>query len=161
MPKEKLGFDAFIIAVPPMYEQDMRIFHEKLLTQGLELKVEQAASGPVASYTLNKKTVFNCVFRKNGMFVRLYGEHLAEYENLLENLPEDMVKAFEKAAVCKRLAGTAPCSDRCPMGYVFHFRGAEVKKCRYSLLLPVGDESLPIITALIENEIALRKAMAA
>lgn len=160
MPKEKLGFDAFIIAVPPMYQQDMRTFHEKLLAQGLGLKVEQAANGPVASYLLNKKTVFNCVFRKTGMLVRLYGENLAGYENLLKNLPAEMVKAFEKASVCKRLANTAPCSDRCPMGYVFNFQDAQVKKCRYNILLPVSDESLPIIINLIENEIALREAAA-
>ncbi len=154
--KETLTFESFIANVYPPYQQDLTALHEKLLAQGLTFKAEQAASGPVISYQLNKKTVFNFIFRKSGMLVRLYGENLHRYEGLLENLPESLNKAIIKASICKRLTATAPCNSRCPMGYTFHFQGQEVKKCRYNIILPVDDETLPIILNLVEQEIAAR-----
>jgi len=161
MAKEKLDFDAFIAHVSPPYQPDMLALNDRLLKEGLNLKVEQAANGPVASYMLNKKTVFNFIFRKSGMQMRLYGENLASYENLLTDLPAEMNKAIEKAGVCRRLSGTAPCSDRCPMGYVFHFKGNEVKKCRYGMIMPANDVTFPALFKLIDSEIACRKGAAA
>lgn len=132
---------------------------EALLARGYKREIKAAKSGFVVSYRggEGKRTLFNYVFRKSGMLMRVYGEHAKDYQDVLDDLPEDMKKRIRKAGPCKRLLDPSACSSRCPMGYVFHLEGEQQVKCRYNaFLLPVNEESKPYLQLMLEREVEAR-----
>ena len=161
MPKEEIKFEDFLLNVNPANLDFVNEIHEYLLENGCSYKIEAAKNGHVLSYTLpkTKKVLINYVFRKNGMIVRIYGDNIGKYTDILNTLPEGMVKAIEKAPICKRLIDPAKCNSRCPMGYVFELDGKEYKNCRYSsFMFEMKDENFAAIRDFIERELKERLA---
>lgn len=159
MAKEDIRFEDFLMTVEPGNLDFVIGLHGFLLQSGCEVKIQSAKSGYVVSYYLAKRAVLNYVFRKKGLTVRIYGDHIGHYNDLLETLPDGMVKTIEKAPICKRLADPAKCNSRCPMGYIFTLRGSGYQKCRYNGFLFLVDESSgPYIKKFLENEIKERTA---
>lgn len=161
MAEEKATFEEFMLDVSPENHVFVREFNDYLLGRDCTVKLERSKSGFVLSYVHKptKRTVANYVFRKKGMIVRVYGDHVQQYEAFLETLPESMKNAAAKASVCKRLLDPTKCSSRCPMGYTFTLEGAEHKKCRYmSFMFLVNMESQPYVRAFVEKELDARTA---
>lgn len=160
MEKTELKYEDFLydvdFAVRPFVDE----MHEFLLKNGCDVKLAMAKSGYVVSYVQGKakRTVMNYVFRKKGLVVRIYGDHIGEYVDDLQTLPESMKKAIVKAPVCRRLIDPTKCNQHCPMGVVFVLDGEEYKKCRYgSLMFPLSDEANPYIRELISKELRARE----
>ena len=110
------------------------------------------------SYTdPNKRVLLNYAFRKNGLVIRIYGDHVNDYIAFMETIPDGMQKAIAKAPVCKRLLDFTQCNPRCRMGYDFTLKGTRHQKCRYNgFMLPVTHENNPFIRAFLENELEAR-----
>ncbi len=159
--KETYTFDQFLQDVHPEHIPFVMENHETLLGQGYGLKVDLAKSGYVVSYKdpKSKRVLLNYVFRKTGMLFRLYGDHFPTYLDVIQSLPQAMVKQIGKQPDCKRLLNPASCNSSCPMGYAFAIGDAQYKKCRYScFLFPVNAENIPYFKTLLEKETAARAA---
>lgn len=161
MANEKRTYEEFLLDVPPQIYPYVEALNATFLENGCTVKVEMAKSGYVVSYvyTPTKRTIANFVFRKKGLMVRLYGDHVGTYEAALSELPDVMQKAIEKAPSCKRLIDPAKCSARCPMGNTFTLKDTLHKKCRYTNFFFLLDgESFPFIKELIARELGARAA---
>ena len=159
MPKDEIKFEDFLLNVSPGNMGFVHDVHDYMIQNGCTYKIEAAKSGYVFSYILpkTKKVIVNYVFRKNGMIIRIYGDNISKYMDILSTLPDGMVKSIEKAPVCKRLADPAKCNSRCPMGYVFTLNGKTYKNCRYSsFMFEVKEENFPAIHDFIEWEMRER-----
>lgn len=159
--KETYTIEQFLSDVAPNHIPFVMEIDAFLTSRGFKTKVELAKSGYVVSYRhpKTKKVLLNYLFRKSGMLVRIYGDHVAEYLDFLQTLPAGMAAAVAKEPNCKRLLDPAACNSRCPMGYVFSIRGEQHQKCRYSaFMFAVNDETMPFLRGLIEKEAAARDA---
>lgn len=151
---EKMTYEDFIKGLNPFNESFVNSMHEYLSQKGYSVEVKPAAQGPVASYQTPKpkRTVFNYVFRKSGMQVRIYGDNAHKYRDFLQTLPEAMIQAIDKAGPCKL------CNSRCTKGYAVTIKEKEYVKCRYgAFLFGLNPETMPYIKALIEHEVAARE----
>ena len=83
VPKEKWSFEDFIRCVETGSQEFVRKMHSILSEGGCKIEVKEAKSGYVVSYRFGKKTLINYVFRKKGLLVRIYAEHIREYICLL------------------------------------------------------------------------------
>lgn len=163
MPKEKvvIPFEDFLMSIPPDCTVPVAELHEHLLGSGCTVDIKSAKSGYVVSYIHagSQKVVANYVCRKKGVILRLYGDNCGQYMDVVNGLPEDMIKAVEKAPVCRRLHDPDKCNSRCPMGYIMTIQGTEHKKCRYScFMLLVNKDSAPHLKSLLDKELAARSA---
>jgi len=157
MAKEKVTFEQFITSVSTEQQSYVQDLHGYLLENGCKVTFEEKKSGYLASYKFGKpiRAVANFVFRKQGMIVRIYGEHVNKYEGFLETLPENMIKTIVDAGECKRLVNNT-CSPKCS-GYDFMLGGNHLQKCRYGCFeLLVTDENKSFIRAFVENELKER-----
>lgn len=153
MGNTKLGFDEFLAAVDGTSKEFITELHRDLTAGGCKIEVKEAKSGYVVSYLLNKKTLMNYVFRKAGILVRIYANHVREYMELLDTLPDGMVKSILAAPDCKRLINPEACNSKCAMGYDFLLRGQRLQKCRNNaFFFLLSEENNPFIKALLENE---------
>ena len=81
-------------------------------------------------------------------------EHVNEYEEVLETLPDEMVRSIQKAPICKRMADPNACNPRCSMGYDFWMKGEHYQKCRSSAFMFLAcPENNPFIRTLLINEV--------
>ncbi|MCL2703085.1 MAG: hypothetical protein FWE91_05700 [Defluviitaleaceae bacterium] len=159
MPKDEIKLEDFLLNVSPANLGFVHGTHDLLLTNGCTYKIETAKSGHVMSYLLpkTKKVIINYVFRKNSMIIRIYGDNIGKYTEILKTLPENMVKAIEKAPVCKRLVDPAKCNSQCPLGYVFDLNGKTYQNCRYnSFMFEVKEENFASIRDFVERELRER-----
>lgn len=160
MAEGSITFEHFLNEVYIPNREFVTQIHERLLQMGCKLGITQAKSGYVASYTLNKKTIMNYVFRKSGMIARIYGDNIDQYLDLLSTLPDSMIKAIDKAPICKRLVDPTKCNSRCAMGYTFTLCGNDYQKCRYNaFMFLINEQSMPFIRSLIEREVNARLAV--
>ena len=83
MEHEKVSFKEFLSAVAPEYRAFVEELNDELMEQGCNLIIKEAKSGYTASYQLEKKTVMNWVFRKTGVFARIYGDNAGKYEDII------------------------------------------------------------------------------
>ena len=157
MAKEKITFEQFFQSVDADNQLFVQDLHDYLIEKGCKVTFEEKKSGYLASYKYGKppKTVFNFVFRKNGMLTRIYGERIGGYPDFLNTLPAAMVQSIEDAGICKRLVHNT-CSPKCT-GYDFMIGDAHFQKCRYNCFefLMTG-ESRPYIREFIERELGER-----
>lgn len=73
------------------------------------------------------------------MKLRIYPEHIQEYQIFLDSLPEKMKKEIKKASVCKRLINPNDCNP----------------KCRYMAFQPtLSEENNPFIKQFLEYELS-------
>ena len=159
MPKEEIKFEDFLLNVSPANIVFINEVNDHLLQKGCTYKIESAKNGHVLSYNLpkTKKVIINYVFRKKGMLVRIYGDNIVKYEDILKTLPEGMTKAVEEAPKCKRLHDPTKCNSRCPMGYIFELNGKEYKNCRYSsFMFEIKSENFEAIRDFIDHELKER-----
>jgi hypothetical protein len=153
-----IAFNDFIQAVPEENKAFTAALHEQLLEQGCTASFNEAKSGFTVSYQWNKKTVMNWVFRKTGMWARIYGDNAKRYETIIAVLPVDMQKKMTTSRDCKRLLNPTACSDTCVMGFVYSLNGNTYKKCRNDgMLFLLSDETAPYIQNLVCAEVAARK----
>lgn len=154
MEKVKLGFDDFMASVSSTNKEFVTGMHEAFTARGCKIEVKEAKSGYLVSYLLNKKTVANYVFRKAGLMIRIYANHIKEYMEFLETIPDSMVKTIEDASVCKRLINPNDCNPKCAMGYDFIMRGQRHQKCRNNaFMFLVCEENNDFIKSFVGNEL--------
>ena len=155
--KEKITIEQFLEAVEAEQRPFVSELHSYLLENGCKVTFEEKKSGYLASYKRGKpiRALANFVFRKEGMLVRIYGEHVGGYGGFLNTLPAEMVKSIESATLCKQL-DHGGCSSKC-RGYDFTIGDERFQKCRYDCFefLVTGESSAKIKTFL-ENEIRER-----
>lgn len=149
-------FADFIESVDNRYRSFVIDINDFLMQNNCKLEIKSAKSGFTASYILNsnKRTLATFVFRKTGIKLRIYPEHLNKYADFLNTLPDNMKKEIQKASVCKRLINPDDCNPRCSMGYDFFIDGVHYQKCRYMAFMPtLTDESNPYIKVFLEKEL--------
>jgi len=151
----KLTFNDFISAVDVTHLDFVNSLHEYLMENGCKVEVKEAANGYVTSYSCGKpkRTIFNYVFRKDGLMMRLYADNAAKYEDVITNLPAAMKEAIKKAGVCKRMVDPTKCNSRCKLGFEFLLDGEKQQICRYALMFFVNDETKPFLREIVENEL--------
>lgn len=134
--------------------------HNYLMDSGCKVTFEEKKSGYLASFKCGKppRAIANFVFRKDGMLVRIYGEHTGGYSDFLNTLPTEMVKSIESASLCKQL-DHGGCSPKC-RGYDFTIGSERFQKCRYNCFeFLVTSESSAFIKSFLENELRERAAV--
>lgn len=154
-------FDLFLERVDEGNRGFVEDLNDYLFQNNCKCDIKSAKSGFVVSYILNstKKTLATFVFRKAGVRLRIYPEHINRYEELLNSLPEKMKKEIKKASVCKRLINPDDCNPRCVMGYTFKMDGEEYQKCRYMAFMPaLSGENNPYIREILEKELVAANA---
>lgn len=157
METRELRYEDFLYAVAPAYHAFVNGVNGKLLGCGGKMKMELSKSGYVVSYLLGKRTVINFVFRKSGVYMRIYGDHIQQYVDELQTMPESMQRIVEKSPPCKRLLNPTACNAKCIMGYDFMLQNKHHVKCRYNcFLFPVNEESIPFLQTFVENELRCR-----
>ena len=157
MLQEKPGFEQFLEAVDTANRAFVQDLHNYLLENGCKITVEEKKSGWFASYKhiTSRKSIVNILFRKKGMFVRIYGELAGNYHDFLSSLPADMLEAIGGAGTCKRLV-LNECSPKCS-GYDFTIGGKRFQKCKYGCFeFLVTQESGPYIKSFAEQELSQR-----
>ncbi|MDO5601646.1 MAG: hypothetical protein Q4G07_02640 [Oscillospiraceae bacterium] len=159
MAKEKISFQAFLMAVAPEQQAFVETLHHKLLELGCDLVVKEAKSGYAASYQFEKKTVMNWVFRKAGLFARIYGDNAGKYEEVIASLPAAMQNTMTASRNCKRLIDPTACSDTCVKGFIYDLHGETYKKCRNDgMFFLLTTETAKPIADLVCAEVTVRKA---
>ena len=154
MAQEKLSYDQFLQAVDTNHHAFVQDLNQYLLTNGCKPTFEEKKTSFLSSYkhTKSKKSVINMLQKKNGLFVRIYGENTGKYPGFLNSLPDEMVQAIDKSGDCKRLVNNT-CSTKC-IGYDVTIKGTRYQKCKYNAFeFLVTDTTTPYIKSFIENEL--------
>lgn len=150
---EKYTFDDFLSTVGGENQEFVRELHEELTKLGCKTEIKQAKSGYVVSCLQNNKTILNYVFRKKGLMVRIYPNHLADYMEVFDTISDELANAIQDAPVCKRLLDPSACNFKCAMGYDFILRGQRQQKCRSSaFLFLLKNDNRAFVKALLLNE---------
>lgn len=158
MAKEKISFKEFLSAVAPEHQAFVESLTNQLMNQGCDLVIKEAKSGYAVSYQLEKKTVMNWVFRKTGIWARIYGDNASKYEDSLASLPTDMQKKMTASRDCKRLIDPNACSNTCVKGFVYSLHGDTYKKCRNDgMFFLLTNETAEHIAELVCAEVTARK----
>ena len=155
MAKIDYQFADFLMAVSDSNKDFVTQIHETLTQDGYKIKIEPKAIGFLIIYAhpKNKRSILNFVFRKSGMYIRLYGENCNKYADVLNRLPDSMVKQIEKSSMCKRFTDPQACYPSCPAGYDFFIGEKHFQKCRlFCFLLLVDGESAPLLLEMVERE---------
>lgn len=156
---KKNNYDEFLSAVNPDYQNWVNQMHEFLLKNGCKEEIKPSKSGYLVTYTDKKtnKALFNYVFRKSGLMIRIYGNYANHYVDFIDELPNGMKKSIEKASACKRLINPNTCNSRCAMGYDFIMNGERQQKCRNSsFMFSINDENNLYIKSFVEHELNKR-----
>lgn len=151
---ETYTFQDFLASVDGENRKFVSELHDELTKLGCKLDVKSAKSGFVVSYSLNKKTIANYVFRKKGLIARIYAGHIAQYMELLDTLPDGMVRSIQEASICKRLVDSSACNQKCSMGYDFNLKGEHLQRCRNNaFMFLLNEENRPYIKSLLLHEV--------
>lgn len=149
-------FNLFMETVDERFRGFVRQINGYLTEHGCKHDVKLQKSGYVVSYVLNggKRTLATFVSRKTGMKLRIYPEHVQEYQNFLDTLPEKVKKEIKKASACRRLINPDDCNPKCVMGYTFKLDGEQYQKCRYMAFQPtLSEENNPYVRQFLEKEL--------
>ena len=92
-------FDSFMETVDGRFHGFVNQINEYLTENGCKCDIKLQKSGYVVSYTLKsgKKTLATFVSRKTGMKLRIYPEHIQEYQSFLDTFPEKAKKEIRQA----------------------------------------------------------------
>lgn len=149
-------FAEFLEIVDDRYQNFVVEINNFLTQSNCKCEVKSAKSGFTVSYILNsnRRTLATFVFRKTGIKLRIYPEHIHQYADFLNALPDKMKKEIQKASVCKRLVNPNDCNPRCVMGYDFFIDDEHYQKCRYmAFMSTLSDENNPYIKTFLEKEL--------
>ncbi|MDD4290639.1 MAG: hypothetical protein PHX51_00105 [Clostridia bacterium] len=131
-----------------------------LIELGCELVVKEAKNGYAVSYQYKKKAVMNWVFRKAGVYARIYGDNAGKYQNTIHDLPRDMQELMTSSRDCKRLINPEECSDACVQGIIYSLIGETYKKCRYDgMYFLLTNQRAKYITDLVCAEVNIRRSL--
>ena len=164
MPKKEkvhIPFEDFLAIVNPATAPAVLALDEIMRAGGCVVGIEPAKSGYVVSYKHagSGRVLANFVFRKKGLLIRIYADHVLQYLELVEALPPALRAKVAKAPVCRRLVNPELCNPNCPKGYEFILDGQGQQKCRYNCFLFFLEEAAnPAIQTLVERELACRNA---
>ena len=149
-------FIHFLQDIPSEYQNFVLELDEYLIAKGSKRTIKAAKSGFVTSYSspASGKALLNYVFRKSGVKMRIYAEHIGEHPEVLNCLPDKMKSDIKKAGDCKKLTGFT-CTPTCTGGYTFVMDGEEYRKCKnmaffHSLTAGNMEHILKLIKAEIE-----------
>ena len=151
-------FAAFLETVDVQNREFVLEINEFLVENNCKYEIKPAKRGVTISYVLNgnKRTLATFVFRKSGIKLRIYAEHISGYQDFLNTLPNKTKQEIKKASVCKRLINPNSCNPKCVMGYDFFMEDQHFQKCRYMAFMPtLSDENNPYIKAFLEKELAV------
>ena len=154
------NFTMFMETVDGRFRSFVNQINEYLTGNGCKCDIKLQKSGYIVSYVLNgsKRTLATFVSRKTGMKLRIYPEHIGEYQSFLDALPEKAKKEIRKASDCKRLINPDDCNPKCKMGYTFVLDGKWYQKCRYMAFQPaLSEENNPYIKQFLEKELQAEK----
>ncbi|MBD5082250.1 MAG: hypothetical protein HDT44_10890 [Ruminococcaceae bacterium] len=149
-------FSTFLETVGEGFRGFVKQINEYLTDNGCKCDIKLQKSGYVVSYVLksSKRSLATFITRKTGMKLRIYPEHIGEYQSFLDTLPEKVKKEIKKASVCKRLIDPDDCNPKCVMGYTFELDGEKYQKCRYMAFQPtLSEENDPYIKEFLEKEL--------
>lgn len=120
----------FLQDIPSEYHSFVLELDEFLIARGSKRTIKAAKSGFVTSYSspISGRALLNYVFRKSGVKLRIYAEHIGEHPEVLDGLPDNMKSDIRKAGDCKKLTGLT-CTPTCTAGYTFVMDGQEYRKC--------------------------------
>lgn len=152
-------FRLFLETVDERFRGFVIEINNYLLQQSCKCDIKSAKSGYVVSYVLSdtKRTLATFVSRKSGMKLRIYPEHIGQYQIFLNSLPEKMKREIRKASVCKRLINPDDCNPKCIMGYTFTMNDEVYQKCRYMAFMPtLSEETNPYIKQFLVKELLSR-----
>ena len=121
----------FLQDIPSEYHCFVLELDEYLIARGSKRTIKAAKSGFVTSYSspTSGRALLNYVFRKSGVKMRIYAEHIGEHSEVLNCLPDNMKSDIKKAGDCKKLTGFT-CTPTCTAGYSFVMDGEEYRKCK-------------------------------
>jgi len=157
MAQPSLSLEQFLAEVAPADRAFVKQIHRNLEKRSCSAAFKQQKTSLLASYKdrVTKRALVNVLLKKDGLFVRVYGDNASSYEGFLNTLPASMIHTIERAHDCKNLLGGG-CSPSC-RGYDLTIGTTRLQKCRYSgFLFLVTSESKPFLAALIEHEIDAR-----
>ena len=148
-------FNLFMETVDERFCSFVNEINTYLTGNGCKCDIKLQKSGYAVSYVLSsKRTLATFISRKTGMKLRIYPEHIQEYESFLDTLPEKVKKEIRKASVCKRLVNPDDCNPKCVTGYTFILDGEQHRKCRYMAFQPaLSEENNPYIKQFLEKEL--------
>ena len=149
-------FNKFMETVDEHLRSFVNQINEYLTRNGCKCDIKLQKSGYVVSYVFDssKKTLATFISRKTGMKLRIYPEHLQEYQSFLDTLPDKVKKEIKKASACKRLINPDDCNPKCVMGYTFVLDGEQYQKCRYMAFQPtLNEENNPYLKQFLEKEL--------
>lgn len=155
----QLSFEDFLEAVPNKDVAFVTSLHEELMKQGCTYECKLAKSGYTLTYYTPTchRALATYIFRKTGMKLRMYPQHLHQYEAYLDDLPDKMKKEIKKASVCKRMIDPSTCNQKCVMGYDFYMDQEHYQKCRYMAFQPnLSEENDPYIMMILKKELSCR-----
>lgn len=154
MKNPKIGFEEFLAFVDKANAEFVAELHQELLKAGCFVQVKEAKSGYVVSYLLHQKTIANYVFRKKGLIIRIYANHIHQYAEFLDTLPDGMANSIMDAPDCKRLLHPDACNSKCAMGYDFLMGGERYRKCRSNaFLFLLSEDNNPYIRRFLQQEL--------
>ena len=83
-------FNMFMETVDERFRSFVSQINDYLTKNDCKCEIKLQKSGYVVSYVLNnsKRTLAAFVSRKTGMKLRIYPEHIQEYQSFLDTLPE-------------------------------------------------------------------------
>ena len=163
MAKQKIEFESFLEAAGSEHAGFITEIHDTMLVNECTYVIKEAKSGYVLSYIHqpSQRTVANYVFRKKGPMIRIYGDYVEDYAEILQEWPEPMKQSIIKAGVCKRLLDPDACSPKCLMGFRFVLDGQEMKKCRNNcFMFFLSEDTNPHLQQMVANELQHRKQAA-
>lgn len=148
MAEKQINYNGFLNYVPFELIEKINGLNKYLLENGHKIEIKSAARAPVVSYKhkKDKKTLFNYVFRKNTIVARLYTTYIETYQDVLKDLPENIIDVFKTASICRE------CNVRCPKGYRYTIDGVSYFVCRYNLMIPLSHDNFEYVETLIKRE---------
>ena len=153
MAAEKITFEDFIHDLSG-HDLDFALdLNHYLLEAGCRANFEAKKTGLLGSYKQKKpvRTIINLLLKKQGLFVRIYGENIHQYQDFLETLSPELIETIDGNGDCKRLV-SGGCSPKCS-GYDFTIAENHFQKCRYNCFeFLVTPTSASMIRSFVEKE---------
>jgi len=158
MEQANYQFEDFLMHVGEDYKDFVRTVNEILSQEGCKVKVGSSKTNLFSvKYTQGRRGIFNFMLRKRGFKASVYAANFAQYPDVLNSLPERMVKQLAKSSSCKNMATPATCWDGC-IGYDIHIREEQYQKCKFGCFqFDVDAESIPFLITLLEHELKARQ----
>ena len=162
MPKAKYQYEDFLGNVNDDCKRFVLAVHELLLQEKYKPKVQvMKSTGLQLSYAEPKvKGVIGIILiffmREDELVVRIYAKNHNAYHDVLNGLPETIVRQINNAPDCVKFSDPNKCWKGC-IEYDFHIQGKLYQKCYISCFqLVVDARSNPYLLALIESEVKAR-----